>query len=163
MRAPRVPCLLWGCLPVGNPPPLTYSTVRQRGSLKTVVSVCADSPACPSTRHPALHPWEGTRAQAPESRPVDGHHGFAFSLCPCLVCGDSRPLGHQCALDCFTHLVVGSLAWRWQCRTKITNGFIRVIAVEVSLGRFAGSSCPRVLWESPREHTICNLAFSRMV
>ncbi|EGW01893.1 hypothetical protein I79_014718 [Cricetulus griseus] len=104
MRAPCGPCLLGVCLPVGTPPPLTYSTVRQRGTPQTVVSVCADSPppACPSTRHPALHPWEGTRAQAPESRPVDRHHGFAFSMCPCPVCGDFRPLGRQCALACFT-------------------------------------------------------------
>lgn len=30
-------------------------------------------------------------------------------------------------------------------QNKNKNGFIRVIAVEVSLGRFAGSRCPNVL------------------
>lgn len=125
------------------------------------VCVCHLSPACPPSLHPALCPWEGTYAQALESRPVGGHHGSAFPMSTSRLWRLSSTGTTVCT--CLpTHLVVGNLELRWQCRTKIKNGFTRVIAVEVSLGSFAGSGCPNVLWETCEEHTICNLAFSRM-
>lgn len=59
--------------------PTTTQPIAQCGSgePRELLCLCVPTPpaphcpACPSSRHPALHPWEGTRAQAPKS-PASG-------------------------------------------------------------------------------------------
>lgn len=164
----RAPSTMWSLPAVSLPAngePHHHCPVQQCGSGEPCEPLCLcvlPLPACPPTHHPALHPWEGTYAQAPN--PGQWADTMALPSPPVFMSRLWRLSSTGTTLrTCLpTRLVVGSLALRWQCRTKIKNGFIRVIAVEVSLGCFAGSGCPNVLWETCEEHTICNSAFSRM-
>lgn len=105
----------------GTLPPIQHS-VAAGSPANCCVCVCHLSPACPPTHRPALHPWEGIYAQAPESRPVGEHHGSAFPLRPCPDCGDSRPLERQCALAYLHVWLLEASNWDDSAEQKLKMG-----------------------------------------
>lgn len=152
-RAPCGPCLLWVGLLVGNPTTtVLYSTVWQWGACELLCLCVPPLPGMSTTHHPALHPWEGTYAQAPESRPVGGHHGSAFPSVSTSRLWRLSSTGTTVRTCLPTRLVVGSLALRWQCRTKIKNGFIRSLQLKCLWAVLLALDV-RMSWETCEEHT----------
>lgn len=167
MRAPCGPCLLWAlpcgpCLPVGNP---HHCPIQHSVAAGSPENCCLCVPPLPGL---STNSWPSSASLGRNLRtstriPASGRTPW-LRLPPVSMSRLWRlsSTGTTVRTCLPTRLVVGSLKLRWQCRTKIKNGFIRVTAVEVSLGSFAGSGCLNVLWETFEEQPFATLHFSRM-
>lgn len=168
MRAPCGPCLLWvlpcgPCLPVGNPATTVLYSTAWLPEPWELLCLCVPPLPGLSTNSSPSSASLGRNLRTSTRIPASGRTPW-LRLPPVSMSRLWRlsSTGTTVRTCLPTRLVVGSLKLRWQCRTKIKNGFIRVTAVEVSLGSFAGSGCLNVLWETFEEQPFATRHFSRM-